>query len=294
VSLGHPAAAQARVDKNVIYGMYSGLALLMDVHYPEKANGYGVIVIPGSGWQAELRYGATPLKDNQRVHTGLVQPIVAAGYTAFVLSHRAAPTFRYPAAVEDAQRAVRYVRYHAKDYKVDPTRIGAVGHSSGGHLALMLGVLEGPGNAEDADPVNRESAHLQAVATVAAPGDLTANNSFGAPFADTFVGAVHLTPSGRPHAEGSVEWRLFHNASPISWVSSGDAPTLLIHGDRDPVVPVAQAEAMLKALRVANVEAEFVRMPNGGHVWEADWAGFPDGIIRWLNKHLTTTTQARQ
>lgn len=145
---GYPAAAQLRVDRNVIYGMYSGLALLMDIHYPEKANGHGVVVISGSGWQAELRYGATPLKDEQLVRTGLVQPIVAAGYTAFVLSHRAAPTFRYPAPVEDVQRAVRYVRHHARDYKIDPTRIGAVGHSSGGHLALMLGVLDGPGNNE--------------------------------------------------------------------------------------------------------------------------------------------------
>jgi acetyl esterase/lipase len=290
--LGHATAAQLRVDKNVTYGMYSGLALLMDVHYPEKANGYGVIVISGSGWQAELRYGATPLKDEQLVRTGLVQPIVAAGYTAFVLSHRAAPTFRYPAAVEDVQRAVRYVRHYAKDYKIDPARIGAAGHSSGGHLALMLGVLDALGNVKDSDPVNRESAQVQAVVTVAAPSDLAAfGSSVGAPFADTFVGAVHITPSGRSHREGSAEWQLFHDASPISWVSSADAPTLLIHGDRDPVVPVAQAEAMFKAFQAASVEAEFVRVPNGGHVWAADWAGFPGVINRWFDSHLKIAEQ---
>jgi acetyl esterase/lipase len=273
--------------------MYSGLALLMDVHYPEKANGYGVVVISGSGWQAELRYGATPLKDEQLVRTGLVQPIVAGGYTVFVLSHRAAPTFRYPAPVEDVQRAVRYVRHHAKDYKIDPTRIGAAGHSSGGHLALMLGVLDGSGNPKDPDLVNRESAHVQAVTTVAAPSDLAAfGGSLGAPFADTFVGAVHVSASGRPHPEGSAEWQVFHDASPISWVSSGDAPTLLIHGDKDPVVPFAQAETMFKALRASNVEAEVVRVPNGGHVWAADWAGFPDVIARWLDRHLKVTNQA--
>lgn len=146
---------------------------------------------------------------------------------------------------------------------------------------------------KDPDPVNRESAQVQAVATVAAPSDLAAfGSSFGTPFADTFVGAVHVSASGRPHSEGSAEWQLFHDASPISWVSSGDAPTLLIHGDKDPVVPVAQAETMFKALRAASVEAEVVHMPNGGHVWAADWAGFPGVISRWLDRHLRIAEQA--
>jgi dipeptidyl aminopeptidase/acylaminoacyl peptidase len=109
---------------------------------------------------------------------------------------------------------------------------------------------------------------------------------------DTFVGAVHVTPRGRPHPEGSAEWQLFHDASPISWVSSGDAPTLLIHGDLDPVVPVAQAEAMFKAFQVASVDSDFVRVPNGGHVWASDWAGFPDVISRWLDRHLKIAEQA--
>jgi acetyl esterase/lipase len=279
--------AELRVDKNVVYGMFSGLALLMDVYYPEKPNGFGVIVIPGSGWQAELRYGASPLKDGQLARDGLVQPIVAAGYTAFVVTHRAAPTFHYPAAVDDVQRAVRFVRHSARERGIDPARIGAVGHSSGGHLAAMLGVLEGLGNSKDVDLVNRENAHVQAVVTVAAPTDLAAfGSAVGASFADTFVGAVHLTSGGRPHPEGSAEWRLFQDASPISWVSSEDAPTLLIHGDRDPIVPVAQSETMFKALQAVGVKTQFFRVPSGGHVWAKDWAGFPGMIVEWLDQHL--------
>lgn len=279
--------AEVRVEKNVVYGMYSGLALLMDVYYPEKANGYGGIVIPGSAWQAELRYAAPPLKDAPLVRDGLVQPIVAAGYTAFVLSHRAAPTFRYPAAVDDVQRAVRFVRHWAKNYGIDAARIGAVGHSSGGHLAAMLGVLEGLGNSHDVDPVNRESAQVQAVVTVAAATDLANfGNADGASFADIFVGAAHLTSGGRPHPEGSTEWRLFRDASPISWVSSGDAPTLLIHGDRDPAVPVGHSETMFKALQAAGVKTQFIRVPNGNHVWTKNWAGFPGVVIGWLDQHL--------
>jgi acetyl esterase/lipase len=283
------AASQARVERNVVYGMYGGLALLMDVYPPDKPNGYGVIVIPGSGWQSELGYGAEPLKERP-LGLELVPPIVAAGYTAFVVSHRSAPVFRYPAAVDDVQRAVRYVRHRAKDFGIDPARIGAVGHSSGAHLAAMLGVLDGTGQSDDADPVNREEARVQAVVTIAAPTDLAAfGTSLGAPFADTFVGAVHITPRMGAHPQGTTEWRLFRDASPISWVSPGDAPTLLIHGGQDPVVPVSQAEAMLKALRTAGVPAELLLVPKGGHAWAKDWADFPDALVRWLDRYLRST-----
>ena len=94
--------------------MYSGLALLLDVHRPATPNGYGVIFISGSGWQAPTTYDATPLKQNQIPIWG--PPLLKAGYTVFALNHRAVPRFHYPGAVEDVQRAIRFVRHHAKDY----------------------------------------------------------------------------------------------------------------------------------------------------------------------------------
>ncbi len=104
------ARSQPPVQKNVVYGMYSGLALLMDVHRPEKQNGYGVIFVPGSGWHASLAYDAVPVKETQITTWG---PLVRAGYTVLAINHRASPGFHYPAAVEDVQRAVRFVRHHA-------------------------------------------------------------------------------------------------------------------------------------------------------------------------------------
>lgn len=87
----HYSSAQTRVEKNIIYGMYSGLALLMDVHRPEKPNGYGVIFVSGSGWQAPLTYGAVGLKEGQ-IGTWS-PPLLSAGYTVFAINHRAAPRF---------------------------------------------------------------------------------------------------------------------------------------------------------------------------------------------------------
>src|SRR5687768_15456371 len=151
------------VERNVVYGMYSGLALLMDVHRPEAgANGYGIVHISGSGWSAPLGLDARPLKEASHVEIEAL-PLVEVGYTVFTINHRAAPRFAYPAAVEDAQRAVRFVRHNAARLGIRGDRIGALGGSSGGHLVSMLGVLDGDGDAEDESAVNRESARVQCV-----------------------------------------------------------------------------------------------------------------------------------
>lgn len=267
-----PLSAQARVERNVIYGMYSGLALLMDVHYPAEPNGYGLILIWGSGWHAPLEYGAWQLKGRGVPHIWL-----DVGYTVFTINHRAAPRFRYPAAVEDAQRAVRFIRHHAERYDIDPNRLGGWGGSSGGYLVSMLGAMDGAGDPDDSDPANRESAKLQAVVARAAPTDLAAFDSpVGLPFVASFVGAA-----GR-----HVSWR---EASPVTYVTPDDPPFLLIHGDADKEVPFKQAELMLAALQEQGVEARLIRILEGGH-----GANDLPAAARWLNRHLLGEVRAEE
>jgi acetyl esterase/lipase len=247
-------ASTPRIESNVIYGMYSGLALLMEVYYPEKSNGYGVVFISGSGWHAPQEYSAEPLSKGGQGK--LYAPVLtAAGYTVFSISHRAAPRFRYPGAVEDVQRAVRYVRNHAAHYNIRADRIGAVGGSSGGHLVLMLGLMDGKGDAKDADPVNRESAKVQCVVARAAPADLAAmSGSGGGGAIASFIGM----PAPNREMGGTVEARIYREASPISYVTADDPPVLLMHGEADETVPIKQSEAMEAALRKAGVEVKFL------------------------------------
>ena len=106
--------------------MYSGLALLMDIYHPDNPNGYGIVFISGSGWTRELDYDATPLKESGQEALYAV-PLTEAGYTVFGLNHRASPRFRHPAHLQDAQRAVRFIRHHAEEYGVHPERLGAMG-----------------------------------------------------------------------------------------------------------------------------------------------------------------------
>ncbi len=275
------SGAEARVDSNVVFGMYSGLALLMDVHYPEQPNGYGIIHISGSGWTKSLAYNATPLTQQRHVELE-AQPLVEAGYTVFTVNHRATPRFQYPAPVEDVQRAVRFVRYHAADYGIDSERIGAMGGSSGGHLVSMLGVLDGHGDPSDPDPVNQVSARVQCVVGRAVPADLS--TAQGIPSLVLLLGARN---SDNPESE---EARRYRAASPVNYVSADDSPFLFLHGDADDVVPFEQAELFAGLLAEVGVAAEIVRMPGGGHGPSFNGAQNPPdhkaAMISWFDQHL--------
>lgn len=256
VAIGANASAQARVEKNVIYGMYSGTALLLDVHYPAKANGFGIVFIPGSGWNAPLGYAATPLKESPQVAM-YVPSLLQAGYTVFAITHRATPTFRYPAQIEDLQRAVRYIRHNASRFGIDATRIGGAGGSSGAHLISLLATMDGTGDSTDTDPVNRESAKLQCAVARAAPIDMfQMGPGLGAPLVALVLGARvdDTTPNGSP------EYKTAWAASPVNYVTADDPPMLLIHGDADRTVPFHQSEIMEAALKKVSVPVKLIRI----------------------------------
>jgi len=288
------ARAQARVEKNVIYGMYSGLALLMDVHRPEKPNGYGVIFVAGSGWQMPLGYGydVPALKERQIQVWG--PPLLRAGYSVFTVNHRAAPRFHYPAALEDVQRAVRAVRHHAETYGVGGARMGGIGGSSGAHLVGLVAMLGAGGVADDPDPVNQEPATLQAVILRAGPTDLRTRRGEGEV---NIVSFMDLPPSHlRALKPGLESLKAYTAASPIAHVSHAAPPVLLIHGDADEVVPFEQSVAMEAALRAVDVPTKLVRIPGGGHGQDFGEAGksnpaWPDyfaEMVRWLDQNLKT------
>ena len=252
---------QSRVDQDQVYGMRGGLAMLMDVHYPQRSNGFGIVLISGSGWHAPLRYDASPLKDS-RFAKLYAPPLTQAGFTLFVINHRAAPRYRYPAPLEDAQRAVRFVRHHAGRFGIDPDRIGGVGGSSGGHLASMLGVLDGGGRSDDADPVERQSSKLQAVFARAAPTDLT---RFEGRFSSASVASLLGLRLGARDPRGSAEFRRHWEASPAAHISPDDPPFLLVHGTADERVPFSRAEEFAAMLRAVDVPARLLPIKGGGH-----------------------------
>ena len=292
------AFAQPRVEKNVVFGMYSGAALLMDVYHPVKSNGLGLIVIQGSGWYMPQRYDAPALKDDEFAVT-YGRRFAEAGYTSFVINHRAAPRFRYPAPIEDAQRAVRFIRHNAGAYGIDGHRLGAWGASSGGHLAALLGTLDGAGDPNDSDPVNRESAKVQTVVTLFPATDLASLTSpRGITAVVALMGYRHPPdPSSAPPGlirPDEPEIKAYRDASPTSHVTPDDAPFLLIHGDADVIAPIQQSEIMEKKLTSAGVSVRLIRVPGGQHGPYFLFFGKgeprrPDDFgeaLKWFDRHL--------
>jgi acetyl esterase/lipase len=245
-----------------------------------------------------MRYDAAPLNTNRDV-VHQAQQFAASGYTVFAINHRQAPRFRHPAPIEDAQRAVRFVRFHAARFGVTSDKIGAWGASSGGHLVELLGTMDGKGDASDSDPVNRLDATVQAVVALFAPADLGLMfNTMSRPGTLTaLMGFAYQDPAtGPPGVARSDDWenRQYREASPLSHVTAGDAPMLLIHGDQDVVAPLKQSEVMEAALKAAHVQVTLIRVPGGKHgpnfLLPAGDPRVPDHVgeaVRWFNTHLT-------
>jgi len=282
---GAASPIAANVDRNVIYGMHSGAALLLDVYRPAKANGYGVVFIAGSGWQADPAYGALPIKERQIDLWG--PPLIAAGYTVFAINHRGAPQFHYPAPLEDVQRAIRFVRANATQYGIDAARLGGLGGSSGGNLIALAAMRAAPGTSDDPDKVNREPATLQAIVLRAAVTDL--RNMPTAEGANYVVSYMEIPPGDSPAAKA-----LYDATSPVTQVRAGSPPTLLIHGDADALIPFQQSEAMEAALRNAGVPAKLVNVPGGAHGADfgaagkahPEWPNYYAETVAWFDRYL--------
>jgi acetyl esterase/lipase len=251
----------------------------MDVYKPPSPNGYGIVVIPGSGWHTGLPYNTNLLKQSREFSLYLPK-LTAAGYTAFVVTHRAAPRFRFPAAVEDAQRAVRFVRQNAARFGIDPARIGALGASSGGHLVSMLGTLDGKGVGDSPDPVEQQSSKVQCVVALYPVIDpAKVDTTSGLQAITSFMGAP-----------ARFDPKRYRDAAPLTHVTADDPPFLLIHGDADRTVPYNQSELMEAALKNVNIPVKLVRVPGGGHgsdfpgnTEKMDW---PAMTLSWFDTHL--------
>jgi acetyl esterase/lipase len=273
--------------QDVIYGRKAGLALTMDVFTPKKeANGRAVIFVVSGGW----------FSNPKAIQPMFFQEFLKRGYTVFAVVHGSQPKFTIPEILEDLHRSVRFIRYHAKDYKIDPERFAIVGASAGGHLSLMQGTAGEQGNPKAEDPVDRVSSRVQAVAAFCPPTDFL---NWGQP------GHEMINRAFRPPFTAAVDYHEFNKEkalyvpvtdekklreistkiSPITHVNAESAPTLMLHGDKDDLVPIQQSEIMLEKLKKAGVPAELIVRKGAGHVWPTmlnDVALCAD----WFDKHL--------
>jgi acetyl esterase/lipase len=257
-------APQPSVTRDVVYGHKDGLALTFDVHRPGQPNGAGVISIVSGGYQSSVEMG--------RLMAQGYPPLTDKGFTVFAVRHGSSPRYPMSAIVADMRRAVRFIRQHAREYGVDPNRIGVFGGSAGGQLALLLGTTADSGDPSASDAVLRESSRVAAVVAYFPPTDLS---RWGTQRIRQAFPAMRLTDAE------AAEY------SPIRFVSPGAAPSLIVHGDADTSVPIIEGETMHEALTKAGVPASFLRIEGAGHGFEgADLQRASAALVQWFERHL--------
>lgn len=282
---------QAKKIENVVYGMVSGTALLMDVYLPQPSNHKAIVFIPGSAWgfPYSTNYDQVPLKEDIRLDSTYYgeweKALVQNGYTVFVINHRFSPKFQSPDIIEDCRRAVRYIRFNATEWMIDPLHIGAMGHSSGANLASLLGVSDST-YGTNRSAIDSVSSKVQAVVAVAAPfnladinkpEDTAINNNYLLSAVSAYMGGLPPMKRGEFVLSGR-----YINASPYALVTKDDAPTLIYYSDNDPVIPTRQAKLMYEKLLQTNVPAKMVVSHNAGHNPVADMME----VSQWFEKYL--------
>ena len=264
------------VDHDLIYLKQGGAAFTMDAFRPARPNGKAVVFIVSGGW-VSTHAGITPV---------LAAPFNAAGMTVFEVVHGSQPRYKIPEIEGQISRALRYVRANAGTYGVDKEKIGVFGMSAGGHLALMAAVGGDDGNPDAKDPIDRESSRPNAVVAFFPPTDFLNYGAAGrTPLTEAlyapFRGAFPLKPDATPEAVRETAKEL----SPLYGVTKGFPPTLLVHGDKDPLVPLQQSESFDAALAAAGVEHRLEVVPGGVHGGAAFLPKIAD-VVMWFQDEL--------
>jgi acetyl esterase/lipase len=279
-------------QEEFVYGRKDGIGLTLVCIRPKvKSNGKGIISVQSGNWISSY--------NGIEVITQPIEQYLKKGFTVFAVFHGSQPRYAIPDAVNDLKRAIRYIRYNASGFKIDPNKIGITGGSAGGHLSLMAATADEKINETAPDPVDRVSSRVQAVAVLFPPTDFMNWGGTGM----NLVNAKELLISRG--VWGAVDYKVWNQKtflyeevkdpaertkiakenSPLYFVSPDDPPVFIVHGDADPTVPLQQSQAIIAKLNEAGISNRLVIKKGGkhnGNDMNPEWQEFAD----WFEKHL--------
>jgi acetyl esterase/lipase len=270
-----PTAAHAadgpEVVPDVVYGHKDGMALTYDVLKPARQTGAAVLWVQSGGWYSTY---ADP-----KNLVGASKGFLDKGYTVVVVRHGSAPRYTVPEAVADVRRAVRAVRLNAKAHGIDPDRLAAMGMSAGGHLSLMLGTTGDDGDPKAADEIGKQPSRVAAVVAICPPTDLRG-------WTTDPPAEIKKHPTLKPPL--TFDAKLEAEVSPALKVTPDDAPALLIHGDKDELVPIGHSKNVVPLFEKAKVAVKLVTVEGAGHGFtpKQNREVMAPALMEWLEKHL--------
>ena len=230
------------VTKDV--AVYPEHTVTLTLYVPDKAGKFpAVLDIHGGGWKSRQVEQDRPMMER----------LAARGFVSGIVAYRLSSEAKYPAAIHDCKAAVRYLRAHAAELKIDPERIGVMGGSAGGHLTGLLAMTTGIPEFEGDGPNREQSSAVKAAIVMAATQDLVAANKEKTP--EGTVAFFGATAAEKPD--------LYAQASPITHVRAGVPPTIFIEGEKD-TLKIGRAE-MQEKLRALGIETELHTLKDAPH-----------------------------
>ena len=239
-----------------------------------------IVYVHGGGWQL----------GNKDEVDYLLREMAVKGYVVVSVGYRLTPQYAWPAQIEDVRCAVRYLRANAEKLGILPDKLGAMGHSAGGHLALLLGLMDGAGPFSTSGGNAGPSSKVQAVANHFGPTDfrvwqlgplglVNIRQAFGKSFDDLLKDLVGTADRSAP---------VMKEVSPASYVDAQDPPILTLQGDKDPLVPVmSQARALHEQLEKAGTPNKLVIIEKGIHGFgDEKYKRAMEETMAWFDQYL--------
>ncbi|HLQ44638.1 MAG TPA: alpha/beta hydrolase fold domain-containing protein [Planctomycetaceae bacterium] len=262
-----PALPELTTD--IEFAKAGDVSLTLDAFMPDGAGPFPTcILVHGGGFTKG---------DKQSYIKPLFEPLSKAGFTWFTINYRLAPQHRWPACAEDVETAIRWVKSHAKNFKVDVARIALIGESAGGHLVSYVGVR------------TKDDTRVAAVVPFYAPHDLEFQVRHRNALGESMTALLDLTELN------DDAWKRLREVSAISYVHKGMTPYLLIHGNKDQTVPYEQSLRFQKQMQEMGNQCDLITIPDGTHGmggWDKLNSDYKDELIAWLKTTLNFTDAA--
>lgn len=275
VALGCVISSSAFAEKvvpDLVFAKPDGKELALDLYLPEGVSNPPLLVyIHGGAWMAGSRKGVP------------FRWLVNNGFALASISYRFTDVAAYPAQIQDCKAAVRWLREHAAEYGYDAKRVGVLGESAGGHLAVLMGTTSDDKRLEPEGATDKESSTVQAVVDFYGPTDFILRAKTQPQMTEKPDSRVYKLLGGSPTEKPEVA-----KLASGSWqASAGDAPIIIFHGGSDNVVPIGQSERLLEAAKAAGIVVSMHVVPSAGHQVEPFLTPeYKKLIVDFLNKQL--------
>jgi acetyl esterase len=259
-------AAGVETRNEIVYSRVSGEALAMDAHIPDGPGPFAaVILVHGGGWSNGTKQAA------------FIKPLFpvldGSGLAWFSIDYRLSPKYKHPAAAEDVEQAIRYIKSHAREFRVDPKRLALMGESAGGHLVGLVALHHQKDTGVAAVVPFYGAFDLESM--LLARGQVSAGYT-------NFLGITDLSENSR---------KVLREASAAHYMKPGLPPFLLIHGTKDETVPYQQSVKFCADLKAAGNSCDIYTVENGIHGvinWESDqrFQAYKTQLVDWLHRQL--------